>query len=98
VPFGRRWRRIATSSRSTPNNEWVLRKCTHANIKYVIAKGDVIEQHPDNRPDPKALFMAYVDEEPLYVSCAFDGSYAYIITVHRYDADRWIGPWTRRKE
>jgi hypothetical protein len=41
--------------------------------------------------------MAYVHEEPLYVSCAFDGQTAYIITVHWYDPSVWIDPWTRRK-
>lgn len=45
-----------------------LRKIAHADISYVIASGDVVEQYPDNRPDPKALFMAHVDGEPLYVS------------------------------
>jgi len=75
-----------------------LRKITHADIKHVVGTGDVVEQYPDNRPDPKALFMAEVDGEPLYVSCAFDGNYAYIITVHRYDPLRWVDPWTRRKE
>jgi hypothetical protein len=75
-----------------------LRKLTHADVKYVIATGDVVEQYPDNLPDPKALFMAKVEGEPLYVSCAFDGNRAYIITVHRYDSERWLDPWTRRKE
>jgi hypothetical protein len=42
--------------------------------------------------------MAKVEGEPLYVSCAFDGNRAYIITVHRYDSERWLDPWTRRKE
>jgi hypothetical protein len=41
--------------------------------------------------------MALVREEPLYVSCAFDGSYAYIITVHWYDPAKWVDPWTRKK-
>jgi hypothetical protein len=36
-----------------------LRKITHADLKYVLATGDV-EEHPDNQPDPKALFMAHV--------------------------------------
>jgi hypothetical protein len=74
------------------------RKITHNDLKYVVAAGDVVEQYPDNRPDPKALFMADIRGEPIYVSCAFDGSYAYIITVHRYDPTRWVDPWTRRKE
>jgi hypothetical protein len=75
-----------------------LRKITHEDLKYVVATGDIVEQYPDNLPDPKALFMAHVHDEPLYVSCAFDGNCAYIITVHRYDVTRWLDPWTRRKE
>jgi hypothetical protein len=42
--------------------------------------------------------MAHVRGEPLYVSCAFDGTLAHIITVHWYDPSVWIDPWTRRKE
>jgi hypothetical protein len=42
--------------------------------------------------------MAFVGEEPLYVSCAFNGSFAYIITVHRYDANLWRDPWTRKRK
>ena len=33
-------------------------------MKYVVATGDVVEQYPDNKPDPKALFMAQVEGEP----------------------------------
>ena len=73
-----------------------FRKVSQEDIKQVIACGDVIEEHPGNLPDPKILLMAHVREEPLYVSCAFDGSYAYIVTVHWYDPARWIDPWTRR--
>jgi hypothetical protein len=72
------------------------RKVSHDDIKQVIANGDVIEEYPDNKPDPKILVMAHVREEPLYVSCAFNGRYAYIVTVHWYDPTRWIDPWTRK--
>jgi hypothetical protein len=34
----------------------------------VVATGDVVEEHPENQPDPKVLFMAHVQGEPLYVS------------------------------
>jgi len=73
-----------------------LRKVSHEDIKKVIAGGDVIEEYADNLPDPKILLMTHIREEPLYVSCAFDGRYAYIVTVHWYDPTRWIDPWTRR--
>jgi hypothetical protein len=46
----------------------------------------------ENLPHPKALLMAFINGEPLYVSCAFDGRYAYIITVHWDDHHTWIDP------
>lgn len=73
-----------------------LRKVSHQDIKYVVTEGDLVEEHAENRPDPKVLIMAHVRGEPLYVSCAFDGRYAYIVTVHWYDPARWLDPWTRR--
>ena len=73
------------------------RRVTDRDLQRVVATGDVIEEHQAAQPFPKALFMAYVHEEPLYVSCAFDGQTAYIITVHWYDPSVWIDPWTRRK-
>lgn len=73
------------------------RQVTDQDIKQVIAAGDVIEQFPTAEPFPKALFMVQVHGEPLYVSCAFDGTRAYIITVHWYDPNVWADPWTRRK-
>ncbi|MBI1787067.1 MAG: DUF4258 domain-containing protein [Acidobacteria bacterium] len=73
-----------------------LRKVSHKDLKFIIATGDIIEEYPHDQPDPKALFMAFVKGEPVYLSCAFDGSYAHIITVHRYDPTRWVDPWTRK--
>jgi hypothetical protein len=65
--------------------------------KRVVTDGAIIERHLDDYPYPKALFMSYVRGEPLYASCAFDGTHAYIITVHWYDPEKWVDPWTRRK-
>ena len=73
------------------------RRVSDREVKQAIVVGDVIEQHDDAIPFPKALFMKQFNEEPLYVSCAFDGKRAYIITVHWYDPNLWIDPWTRKK-
>ena len=73
------------------------RQVTDDDVKQVVMSGEPIEIHADARPFPKALFMAPIDGNPLYVSCAFDGHNAYIITVHWYDPDVWIDPRTRRK-
>ena len=73
------------------------RKVSDRDVTQVIVAGDVIEEHAHALPFPKALFMKHFKGEPLYVSCAFDGRYAYIVTVHWYDPNLWLDPWTRRK-
>ncbi len=67
-------------------------------VKRVVTTGDVIEHYPNDQPFPKALFMAHIGSDPLYVSCSFDGTNGYIITVHWYDPSIWIDPWTRRTD
>jgi len=73
------------------------RKVSDDDVKWVILQGETIENHPDAYPFPKALFMAVVRENPLYVSASFDGQFAYIITVHWFDPEVWIDAVTRRK-
>lgn len=73
------------------------RKVSDQDMKHVVVSGDVVEQYPNSLPFPKFLFMALVRKEPLYISCAFDGTYAHIVTVHWYDPEVWSDPWTRRK-
>ena len=74
------------------------RKVTDAQVISVIMEGRIIEEHETAKPFPKCLILGYSKlREPLYVSCAYDGEYAHIITVHWYDPAKWINPWTRRK-
>jgi len=74
------------------------REVRDADIISVILNGEIIEQTPRAKPFPKCLIMGFVREnEPLYVSCAFDGKYVHIITVHWFDPEKWIDPWTRRR-
>ena len=73
------------------------RKISDDDLKHVVGTGDVIEEHVNARPFPKALFMATVRGEPLYVPCAYDGEAAHIITVYWYDPDKWMDPWTRKR-
>lgn len=71
---------------------------TYADIKDIILNGDLIESYPKSKPHPKCLIMAHLGNEPTYVSVAYDqkNHYAYIITVHGYDPDKWSDPWTRK--
>ena len=74
------------------------RRVTDTQLSSIIMEGRIIEGHESAKPFPKCLILGYVRSgEPLYVSCAFDGEYVHIITVHWYDSAKWINPWTRRK-
>ena len=73
------------------------RKIRDADLRSVILNGEIIEQTPEAKPFPKCLVMGFVRGEPLYVSCAFDGSYVYIITTHWFHPEKWIDPRTRRR-
>ena len=77
------------------SSAWGSRQVTDDDVKQVVMSGELIETHADAHPFPKALFMALVDGNPLYVSCAFDGRDAYISTVHWYAPDVWIDPQRR---
>ena len=73
------------------------REISDVEMMAVVSEGEMIEEYPDAKPFPKALFMKQTRGEPLYVSCAFDGEYAYVVTVHWYDPNVWVDPRTRRK-
>jgi hypothetical protein len=73
-----------------------LRKVSHEDIKKVMASGDVIEEHPDNLPDPKILLMTHIREAIALRFLRLRRALCYIVTVHWFDPTRWIDPWTRR--
>lgn len=74
------------------------RKIYHWEIKKVIPDGQILEENVKAKPFPKCLIMDFVRKnEPLYVSCSFDGTCVYVITVYWYDSKKWIDPWTRKR-
>ena len=75
-----------------------LRQVLEEEVIQTILDGEVIERLPRAKPYPKCLFMYPVrPDEPLYVSCGFDGRRAYIITAHWFDPEKWIDWRTRRR-
>src|SRR3989338_5021367 len=74
------------------------RGVTLAEIKHVIAKGEIIEIYPKDFPYPSCLILGHIRrEEPLYVLCAL-GNIVHIITVHWLDPAKWLDPKTRREK
>jgi uncharacterized protein YegJ (DUF2314 family) len=67
----------------------------------VLRKGDVIEEYLDDKPWPSALFLGWVNNQPLHVVAAYDGNIkkCAIITVYEPSLDYFENDFrTRRKK
>lgn len=84
--------------RAHARNRMTERGIEKEEVEKALMEGEILEEHPQDKPYPKCLIMGFVRErEPLYVSCSFDGEEVYIVTVHWMDPEEWIDPWTRRR-
>ena len=72
---------------------------THANIRAIINKGEIIEQYPDNEPNPSALIHGYTEEnKPLHIVVGIgDDGYLILITAYFPTLDRWENDYKTRK-
>ena len=61
--------------------EWGI---SQDSILKVLFSGEVIEDYPDDKPYPSALFLGWIRNRPLHVVAALDeeNDWAYIITTY----------------
>ncbi|MDR2595758.1 MAG: DUF4258 domain-containing protein [Treponema sp.] len=62
-------------------------------IKYAIAKGEIIEQYPTDYPFPSCLINA----ENIHIVCGLGEGYLYIITAYRPSQEQWEDGGRKRK-
>ena len=68
-------------------------------IEQTVLQGEILERQLKAKPYPKCLMMRlFNDDQPLYVPLAYNATqdFVYIITVHWFDTEKWLNPWTRR--
>ena len=69
-------------------------------IKKVLLSGEIIEDYPDDKPYPSALFLGWLKEEPFHVIAAIDSlnDCCFVITAYRPDLEHFESDYkTRRK-
>jgi len=68
-------------------------------VKQVLLEGEIIEDYPDDKPFPAALFFGLFQGEPLHVVSAFDSlsGYCFVITVYRPDLDHFEPDYKTRR-
>jgi hypothetical protein len=69
-------------------------------VKKVFLAGEIIEDYPDDKPYPSALFLGWVDGEPFHIVSALDSEsgYCFVITAYKPDVEHFEPDYkTRRK-
>jgi len=68
-------------------------------VKKVLMAGEVIEDYPDDTPYPSALFLGFVDGDPLHVVMAFDAEseHCYVITAYVPDLEHFEDGFRKRR-
>ncbi|HKZ56771.1 MAG TPA: DUF4258 domain-containing protein [Thermodesulfovibrionales bacterium] len=83
------------------NGKWMMeREISRDTVKEVLLSGEIIEDYPDDKPYPSALFLGWIKEEPLHAVAAFDSvsRYCFVITAYIPDLEHFESDYkTRRK-
>lgn len=76
-----------------------MRGLSRSDVFTVLLAGEQIEDYPNDKPFPSALFMGWTTNEPLHVVAAFDSAsqWAYIITTYRPDLEHFEPDFKTRR-
>ena len=68
-------------------------------VKKILLSGEIIENYPDGKPYPSALFLGWFEEEPFHVVTAFDSlsEYCFVITAYRPDLEHFKSDYKTRR-
>ena len=69
-------------------------------VKKVLLAGELIEDYPDDKPYPSALFLRWIEGEPFHVVTAFDSEsgYCLIITAYKPDLEHFESDFKTRRQ
>lgn len=68
-------------------------------VKKVLLTGEILEDYPEDKPYPSALFFGMIADAPLHVVAALDsiGGTCFIITVYRPDLEHFESNYKTRR-
>jgi hypothetical protein len=68
-------------------------------VKQTLLEGEIIEDYPDDKPFPAALFLGWFQGEPFHVVSSLDSlsGYCFVITVYRPDLEHFETDYRTRR-
>jgi uncharacterized protein DUF4258 len=75
------------------------RRISQENVKYVIQKGEIVENYPNDLPYPSRLILGWIGSKPLHVVLAenMEQKEWIVITVYEPDSNKWDNNFRMRK-
>jgi hypothetical protein len=69
-------------------------------VKNVLISGEIIEDYPDDKPFPSALFLGWVEGEPIHVVVSLDvrSNYCFVITTYKPSLDHFESDYKTRRQ
>jgi len=76
------------------------RGISRRDVKEVLKNGEIIEDYPDDKPYPSALFLGWINDEPLHVVIALDSlsGWCFVITAYKPDLEHFESDYKTRRQ
>ena len=72
------------------------RMITTVEVQKVVAKGELVEDYPEDARGHSCLLLDFREEEPIHVVCSPKDDYLAIITAYIPDPEQWSSDFKRR--
>lgn len=68
-------------------------------VKKILLSGELIEDYPNTKPFPSALFFCVVKKEPLHAVVAFDSEeeFCFVITAYKPSLEHFEPDYKTRR-
>ena len=67
-------------------------------VKQALLSGEIIEELPDDQPNPSILVFGYANGNPLHVAIGVDDALIWLITAYVPSSDIWEDDCKTRKD
>ena len=74
------------------------RHIDEGDVRYILSRGETIEEYPDDTPYPSRLIMGWIERRPLHIVAADNtaDNETIVITVYEPEQDKWSADFRRR--
>ena len=69
-----------------------------SDVKQCIMSGEIIEEVPNDQPNPSVLILGFADNIPLHVAIGIDEDLLWLVTAYVPSCDIWENDYKNRKE